>query len=282
MAEEEVITTTTEPVTEEPTLSFGNKTVDKYYQTILKTLKPETIEQQIIRTPSQTREEISQGVQSYLRPQLRQGLSDLREATRQNVAELDADAASRGMVGSTWLTDAKNRQYKAENLQRASMYNNYNSALAQQVEGQYANYLERLRAVDTQNAANKIEVDEWNAQVMTALEKLAYERALQAYKLSAAGSGGGRRGGSRRVVDDGNGITKVQTGDGQVLEDYYIAGYGIAEPKIDLSRARNTELVGTGSKAGQTQKYYSNPNNYQYGKTTAYQNAINKARNYGR
>ena len=146
----------------------------------------------------------------------------------------------------------------------------------------YANYLERLRAVDTQNAANKIEVDEWNAQVMTALEKLAYERALQAYKLSAAGSGGGRRGGSRRVVDDGNGITKVQTGDGQVLEDYYIAGYGIAEPKIDLSRARNTELVGTGSKAGQTQKYYSNPNNYQYGKTTAYQNAINKARNYGR
>lgn len=189
MAEEEVTMAITEPVAEQPTLSFGNKTVDKYYQTILKTLKPETIEQQIIRTPTQTREEISQGVQSYLRPQLRQGLTELREATRQNMNDLDADAASRGVVGSSWLTDAKRLQQRAEMQQRASMYNNYNSAVAQQVEGQYANYLERLRAVDTQNAANKIEVDEWNAQVKTAMEKLAYERALQAYKLSAAGSG---------------------------------------------------------------------------------------------
>ena len=184
-------------------MKFEDPNLEAYYKKFYSVLPQETIEYDPITLQEQTVEGISEQVEKYLRGYYDKSIADRRKQTTVNNTGIDVDAASRGMTASTWLTDAKNRQYQAEAADIANLNSDYNSKLAETVYNQYQNYLNQKLEVDTRNRENQIEVDEWNSQVRVAMEQLAYQRALeelQRHQLAEAdtGSGGGGGGGSRK------------------------------------------------------------------------------------
>lgn len=201
--------------------SSSNKRLDSLYQTAIKTLPVNKIERAVISTPEMSLSSITEQVRSYLQPQYEESVRKRQAQTKQYKADIDADAYSRGMGASTWVTDSKNRQLAAEASDIASLGSSYNANLAQNVATQYENYLNRKASVDEINAANQIDVDKWNSQVLTALEQLAYERALEEYKrgggtASGGGSSSGSGGSSGSGTPNSDGIS-VNIG---TLDDY--------------------------------------------------------------
>jgi hypothetical protein len=172
------------------------KTVSSSYESILKTLMPQTIGYSPIETEKQTQESLASQISAYLRPYVDKSIADRKSTTTANRAGIDIDAASRGMGASTWVTDAKQRETNAEASDIAGLESDYAANLAEQVYNSYQSYLDRQYNVDTANAGNQIEVDEFNAQVLAALEQTAYERALDMNSLKGRGSGSGSGTGS--------------------------------------------------------------------------------------
>ena len=171
--------------------SLGNKQFDSYYQSFLKTLPNEEIEYHPIEYETQTVEGIRDQVAGYMRNYYDKAIKQRQTQTSQYNAAADVDAASRGMLPSTYLSDLKGRQYMAEAADIANLESDYNANLAQTTADQYNQYLNRRLQVDTQNVANQMDVDKWNAQARLALEELAYNRGAQAWQLSRQGQGGG-------------------------------------------------------------------------------------------
>lgn len=192
--------------------SLGNKQFDSYYQSFLKTLPTEEIEYHPIEYEAQTVEGIRDQVAGYMRNYYDKAIKQRQTQTSQYNAAADVDAASRGMLPSTYLSDLKGRQYMAEAADIANLESDYNANLAQTTAEQYNQYLNRRLQVDTQNVANQMDVDKWNAQARLALEELAYNRGAQAWQLSKQGQGGGGGvsygGGSGR---SGSGSSKKDT-----------------------------------------------------------------------
>ena len=188
--------------------SLGNAQLDSYYQSFLTTLPNEEIEYHPIEYETQTVEGIRDQVAGYMRNYYDKAIKQRQTQTRQYNAEADVDAASRGMLPSTYLSDLKGRQYMAEASDIANLESDYNANLAQTTQQQYNEYLNRKLSVDTQNVANRLDVDKWNAQARLALEELAYTRGMNAWQLSQqgqGGSGGGGYGGSGGGGGGGNG-----------------------------------------------------------------------------
>lgn len=166
------------------------KTVSSSYESILKTLMPQTIGYSPIETEKQTQESLASQISAYLRPYVDKSIASRKSTTIANRAGIDIDAASRGMGASTWVTDAKQRETNAEASDIAGLESDYAANLAEQVYNSYQSYLDRQYNVDAANAGNQIEVDEFNAQVLAALEQTAYERALDMNSLKGSGNGG--------------------------------------------------------------------------------------------
>ena len=139
---------------------------------------------QVIDTPQQTLDEIRAQVSEYLRPYTNQAIQNRQGQTGAYRAEADVDAASRGMSGSTWLSDAKNRMSAAEAADIASIESSFSGDLAQQVYNSYQQQIANKLSTDQQNAANKLEADEFNARLYQTLEQLAYQYAQDAYSLN--------------------------------------------------------------------------------------------------
>ena len=72
---------------------------------------------------------IKSALQRVIRPSYDRSVQSRREATKANRAAIDADAASRGIGASTWVTDAKQRQNSAEARDIANINSEYNSTL---------------------------------------------------------------------------------------------------------------------------------------------------------
>lgn len=121
-------------------------------------------------------------LEGYLKPGLDKNIAAREQQGRANAASIDSDAAARGMGGSTWLTDMKNRQNNAVASDIAGMRNDYNSNL-------FNSLLSKLSEQDSR----KISVDEYNAtQKNKALDR-AFAAANQNINswAKAAGGGGG-------------------------------------------------------------------------------------------
>lgn len=196
-------------------MKFQNSKLDAFYQSALKALPANTIERAAISTPEQSVDSISEQVRAYLDPYYRNATSKRQAQTQQYKTEIDADATSRGMGASTYVTDMKNRQLVAEAADIAALNNEYASTLAQNVAQTYENYLNRKASVDEINADNQIEVDKWNSQVQTALEQLAYTRAMEEYRraMAASSGGGGTVRRSSGPANPADGIEKTGSGD---------------------------------------------------------------------
>lgn len=77
-----------------------------------------------------TLEELYSQLEQFLRPVVDSAIDNRREHGETTLAELDADAYSRGMGGSTYLSGMKRREYDAVAADIAMLEANYNAQLA--------------------------------------------------------------------------------------------------------------------------------------------------------
>ena len=160
-------------------------TLESLFEEMLKKYLPETVE----FTPL-SEEVLSETIRNWLRPAYEQAIQSRRNQTQRINAELDADAWSRGMGQSTYLSDVKERQYQGEQNDVDALESNYASALAGQL----------YDAIKAQQE-KKIEVDEFNAEQINRARELAMEAARELYEAYLAdrkhrrsGSGGSASG----------------------------------------------------------------------------------------
>ena len=160
---------------------YADPSFDGYYNTIKASLTPQTISYTMPDVAT-----LSNQISAYLRPSYDQAIANRQVQTEQNRADIDADAASRGMGRSSWVTDVKARENKAEATDIANLESNYGAALAEAVLNQY-----------NQHLSNQLQVDMANAELAAKYEQLAYDRAGDMYNLSqskkssSSGNGGG-------------------------------------------------------------------------------------------
>lgn len=133
--------------------------------------------------PTTDKDEIKSYVESYLRTAYDQSIENRRKQTEADRAMIDLDAYSRGMGGSTWVTDAKQRLQDSEADDIAKMEANYQAGLNEAVLNQY-------------NQAVAQELTAQNNAYNLAKDLYSLSQNAKAGVGSMAGSGGGGSGGS--------------------------------------------------------------------------------------
>ena len=153
------------------------------------------------KLPTTDKDEIRSYVESYLRTAYDQSIENRRKQTEADRAMIDLDAYSRGMGGSTWVTDAKQRLQDAEADDIAKMEANYQAGLNEAVLNQY-----------NQAVAQGL-----------AAQNNAYDLAKDLYSLgqnakagvgSVSSSGGGSGGGGGYSYSSGKKKKKKSSGSG--------------------------------------------------------------------
>lgn len=161
----------------------------QYYNEILASMTPQTIDYQ-----APTADEIASQISAYLRPAVDQQIRNRQQSTLSQRAATDADAASRGILASTWVTDIKNRLMQSEAADVAAAESDYRAQLLQGVYNRQAQEADR---------ANQIAM--FNAQMRQQAESDAYQRAGDMYNLylqnkKSSGGGGGGSGGTEESL----------------------------------------------------------------------------------
>lgn len=119
-------------------------------------------------------------LEAGLNPLYDQAIIQRKEQTATNKANIDVDAASRGMGTSTWVTDVKDRQQNAESSDIASI----NAARA-------AALLDALNA----NADRQFAADQYNANAQAQALQSALAMSGDFYNMYLSQQGGGSSGG---------------------------------------------------------------------------------------
>ena len=174
--------------------TLPDATTNKWYQQYIQEFTPQQIDYNPISTEQQTREQLSASEAAYLEPYLQQSMKSVMAQAQAQRAAYDADAASRGMTQSTYLTDVKGRVSQQAQSDIAGLQSSYQATLAQNTNNAYQAQLNRLLSVSQQNEQNRLSVAEWNASERTRAEALAWQRAFVAASqeaAAAASSGGG-------------------------------------------------------------------------------------------
>lgn len=118
-------------------------------------------------------------ISSYLRPAVDQAIVNRQRQTTANKANIDADAAARGMDASSWVTDVKNRQQNAEASDIGAMESNYGATLSQQLAQALA-----------QEKQNQLAAQQYNASAQQSALTNALSLAQTLYGQSLAQSTG--------------------------------------------------------------------------------------------
>lgn len=127
--------------------------IDDYLEKY-KQLQSALIAPTINYTPT-SRDQYLADIQAALRPGYDLAIAQRQKQTDANKAELDVDAASRGMGASTWLSDVKDRQNRYESEDIATLESQYAAAQAQQL----------LNALQGEKA-NQLAADQFNASLL--------------------------------------------------------------------------------------------------------------------
>ena len=159
---------------------------------MLKRYVPETVEFHPV-----SEDVLRETIGNWLRPAYEQAIQSRRDRTQQINAELDADAWSRGMGESTYLTDVKERELRGEAQDVDTIESNYASTLAGEL----------YNAIKSQQE-QKLEVDRFNAEQVNTARRHAVEAADALYRtyLSAASTtsgGSGKTGGTTKTESGG-------------------------------------------------------------------------------
>ena len=160
-----------------PEQKSDEEVLDEYVSTLYSAYRPEKLSY-----TQRTKEELLAEIGAWLRPGYDAAIAARSRATKSYQAELDADAISRGMGASTYVTDMKYRQQRAEAEDLQALETDYAAALARQLSDALNTEQERA-----------LEVAAFNAENENAAYLKAYDMALtmfQAYK-ARQGAGGG-------------------------------------------------------------------------------------------
>lgn len=181
--------------------------------------------------PTTDKDEIRSYVESYLRTAYDQSIENRRKQTEADRAMIDLDAYSRGMGGSTWVTDAKQRLQDAEADDIAKMEANYQAGLNEAVLNQYNQAV--AQGLAAQNNAYDLAKD------LYSLGQNAKAGVGSVSSSGSGGSGGGggggysyrrstRRTGGNSGGDDDKRIDGSTTATMKIdkVKDYYEKNYG--------------------------------------------------------
>lgn len=108
--------------------SSGDDLFASYFNSIKNSLTPTTI---TVKTPSKS--EISSMWSEVLRPTYDAAIEERQEAAGRNMAELDADAAARGMGSSSYVSSLKAREMDEAQDDIDDMEAQYGAALAEKI-----------------------------------------------------------------------------------------------------------------------------------------------------
>lgn len=139
--------------------------------------------------PTTDKDEIKSYVESYLRTAYDQSIENRRKQTEADRAMIDLDAYSRGMGGSTWVTDAKQRLQDSEADDIAKMEANYQAGLNEAVLNQYNQAV--AQGLAAQNNAYDLAKD---------LYSMGQNAKAGVGSMAGSGSGGGGGGGYSRTA----------------------------------------------------------------------------------
>jgi len=138
---------------------------NQYYNSILSSLTVPTV---TVDTPS--RQEVSGMWKDILRPEVDSAIARRESAAREDMAELDADAVSRGMGSSTYVTSMKERQQEDAEEDIDELEARYGATLAERIYGTLSQY-DQLRA----------SAEQYNASARAAAQNLAANMASDWY-----------------------------------------------------------------------------------------------------
>ena len=168
------------------TATTGGGTISyKNYVTELQALlKPNTISY----TPT-SKEDHASMIQQALRPGYDLAISQRKDATKTNKAEIDADAAARGMGASTWVTDVKDRQSRYEADDIANLEGQYAAAYASQLMDALDREKQNQLAVDQFNAS---QLSDHQAKALGLADSFYSQYLTDQKSKSKSGSGGSK------------------------------------------------------------------------------------------
>ena len=127
--------------------SGRDQTFDGYYNAIKSSLSVPTV---TVKTPS--KEEVSSMWSSILRPGVDAAIEKRNEAAQQDMAELDADAVSRGMGGSSFVTSVKAREMEEAQEDISDMEAQYGAVLAERIYDTLSKYDQMSLSAQQYNA----------------------------------------------------------------------------------------------------------------------------------
>ena len=150
-----------------------------------------------------TLEELYSQLSAFLRPSVDEAIANRRSYGETVLAELDADAYSRGMGGSSYLSSMKNREYDAAASDIAAMESKYSATLAQYVYNA-SNELARIQAefeqirrqheyelaCQREQQRHELELQRRREQQELELQRRREQQALELARLRAGQSGG--------------------------------------------------------------------------------------------
>jgi hypothetical protein len=140
---------------------------------------PERIQAERLATEDRTYGDYANEVASYLNPYLQNAIRSRRDQTADYRAAADADAWSRGMGGSTYLSDQKNQLAKAEARDIMAAQNEFLANVGQQAFSALQNQYNRNLQANMQNAANALAADQFNANLANAVNQFNANALMQ-------------------------------------------------------------------------------------------------------
>lgn len=127
--------------------SSRDKTFDGYYNAIKSSLSVPAI---TVKAPS--REEVSSMWSGILRPGTDAAIEKRNRAAQEDMAELDADAVSRGMGGSSFVTSVKARELEEAQDDISDMEAQYGAVLAERIYDTLSQYDQMSLSAQQYNA----------------------------------------------------------------------------------------------------------------------------------
>jgi hypothetical protein len=154
-----------------------NNLYDQIYAKLKTTYNPQSL--------SAVKDELQQ----IMRPKLNQDIYDREQLAAQNRASIDTDAADRGMLASSYVTDVKNRQNDAAARDISNINANFNSAV-----------LSALQSRRNQQEELQFQANQAAQSAALGLTNQLYDPY---YSGGGGGGGGGRRGGRSSTSNNG-------------------------------------------------------------------------------
>ena len=174
---------------------YGNEA----FETIYEKTKKDYVPQQMSYTPLDEKT-LADRIGAALRPVYEKAIAAIFRGNKHADAELDADAISRGMGSSTFVSDLKRRQDNAAADDVKELESDYGAKLADQLNKAMEGERDRLLEVEKFNAQQRSLATE---QAFSAAKTLydAYLEAKAAQEAELAKSSGGGGGGTAKKAE---------------------------------------------------------------------------------